>query len=281
MKKILIIVAVAGVIVAALGVAGYAYAKDRFLQEDPGDPWDPEAWDGEDGFGPGKRSRGGMHGFGMFGGPAGFWPGEDGPVHDYLLPGLAEAFDLTDEQLQILQEANEIVRGIAEEYEPGSEEFQAKMKEALTVAVEKAVEDGALTQKQADLILERIEQMEGIGFGGRLRRMPGMRAVGRRTMGLEGYLGEYYKPAIAEALDVTVEELEAKLDEGVNLKEYAEEQGMSDEELCEMMDGIFTDAIAAALADDAITETQADWLLELYEDGKFAPRFHLDCQGDE
>ena len=79
-------------------------------------------------------------------------------------------------------------------------------------------------------------------------------------------IGQYLEAAFAEALGLTVEEFQAlKADEGFNIAEYAEEQNMTQEELKQWMIEIHTNAINAALEDDAITQDQADALLEQLE----------------
>ena len=138
---------------------------------------------------------------------------------------------------------------------------------AFTNAVQAALDDGAITQEEADQLLERLEQRaEG--------RFPGPLPENRGEL-----LHEYMEPALANALGVSVEELQAMKDDGLNLKDYADEQGWTDEELKEFVVDAFTEAVNAALEDDAITQEQADWLLEKLEDSDGRLPFGLGSRG--
>jgi 2-oxoglutarate dehydrogenase complex dehydrogenase (E1) component-like enzyme len=91
-------------------------------------------------------------------------------------------------------------------------------------------------------------------------------------------LGEYMEAALAEALGLSVEEFQAlKADEGFNIADYAVEQDMTVAELQEWLQEVYTNAIQIALEDGAITQDQADSLLENLEnfDGRlpFGPFF--------
>jgi hypothetical protein len=196
------------------------------------------------------------------------WNGQGGAIHEYLLPAFAEAFDLTGDQLAALQESFEIMQSTYEQYEPGSEELQVKMKEALTIAVENAVADGVITQEQGEWILERGEG-KPFGLGNFFRR----RGQWGAPM-LKDSLHEYVQPAIAEAFDLTVEELEALHEQGETLWQYAEGQGMTLEQFRSKHIEAYTNAVNAALEDGAITQEQADWMLEnqgAFNRGGFKP----------
>jgi len=127
------------------------------------------------------------------------------------------------------------------------------MESAITNAVEAALEDGAITQEEAERMLERMEQRGE-------RRFPGPLPENRGEL-----LHEYMEPALADALGISVEEFQSMKEDGLNLKDYADEQGWTDEQLKDIVSSAFTDAINAALEDDAITQEQADWLFENLE----------------
>ena len=80
-----------------------------------------------------------------------------------------------------------------------------------------------------------------------------------------GVLGEYMDAALADALGIKLDELEELKEEGFNLREYAEENEISPEELAELMVEVQTNAINAALADGAITQEQAEHMLSMVE----------------
>ena len=84
--------------------------------------------------------------------------------------------------------------------------------------------------------------------------------------GGESVLPEEYKEAmkegIASALGMTVEEFEAAKEDGQSLRDIAEAQGITEEELREIKQTVREEVIAQALADGAITQEQADQLLQ-------------------
>ena len=146
------------------------------------------------------------------------------------------------------------------------EELEAAHESVRVAAIEQAVADGVLTQEQADEILSNEN---------------GPR-VGKHVLtGVDG------NALLAEELGITVEELEAARDE-VNAARLADmvESGVLTEEQAEMLeaqravrDYLDTDAIQeavqaaheaaieAALADGAITQEQADQMIENLENG--------------
>jgi hypothetical protein len=268
MKKLIYILIGVALTVSVLAVAGYAYAQTKD-PETPGDlafPFDG-MWGG----------RGGQ-GRGMWGGRVCLRLGGDGALSEYMLPALGEAFGLNDEQVKVLQDAKAIMKGIFVDRTP--EEIQAGMQQAFDTALENAVADGAITQEQADQMAEGMRQLGPDRFGGQGgfggRGMWDGRDGGKFGFGL---MEEYLHRALAEAVGMTPEELtEAMQSGGFNLKDYAEEKGLTDEELADLMTEAYTQAINAALADEAITQSQADQMLESLKDfdGRipFGPGLH-------
>jgi hypothetical protein len=268
MKKLLLIGIGFVLAIAVFGVAGFALAQTQ-------EPPETETAEGpEFPYGRGGWSRG-SHG-GMMGGPMGFAPGgmmdfgldegETGLLHDYLWPAVAEAFGLTEEQIEAFEIVRDTIQGIREDLT--QEEIFEAMKQAKTTAIENALADGAITEEQAEQWLERLEQMEGFapGKAGDFRRgfSRGVQ-VGRQMM----INHEYMEAAIAEALDISVEEFqELRTEEGFNLKTYADEQGLTDEEFNALHIEILTNAVNAALEDGAITQEQADGILERLENAE-------------
>lgn len=265
MKKLFLIGVGFVLAVAIFGVAGFAYAQTQ----------NPPTTDGpEFPYGRAGLSRG-SHGS-MVGGQMNAVPGEmmgfgldkdeAGPLHDYLWPALAEAFGLTDEQIEAFEIVRETLQGIRADLT--QEEIRDTMKQAMTAAIENALADGAITDEQAEAWLERLEQVDGMPFGGR-GRVGNFRQGFANGMKVERQMmfnHEYLDAAIADALDMTVEELaEIKTENGFNLKTYADEQGLSEEEFTALHSEIFTNAVNMALDDGAITQEQADWVLEHLE----------------
>jgi hypothetical protein len=283
MKKLLLIGVGFVLAVALFGVAGFAFAQVQqsglMQTQDTPEPLptvDPEFPDGLSGWS--RGFHGGRLGDWMNPVPGGMMDfdlveGEGGPLHDYLWPALAEAFDLTDEQVEAFEIVRETTQGIREDLTP--EEIGDAMQGAMSAAIENALADGAITEEQAESWLERVEQMDhfapGMPFGGRGRmgnyRQGFPRGVefGRQMM----VNHEYLDAAIAEALDISVEELEEiKTEQGLNLKAYADEQGLSEEDFAAFRLEIFRNAVNMALVDGAITQEQADWVLERLENNE-------------
>ena len=163
MKKILIIGAVVIALVAALGAAGYAYAKTQFpfLAQAP-----YAASRMAQGGGPGGM-MGGWRSGGDRGGRMGGWQedGEYGPMHEYMQAAIAETFDISTDELEALHDEGKTLWTYAQEQGMTQEEFSAKMIEARGKALEAAVAAGVISQEQADWMLERMGQMGQFGGG--------------------------------------------------------------------------------------------------------------------
>jgi hypothetical protein len=88
------------------------------------------------------------------------------------------------------------------------------------------------------------------------------RGDGPGEFGQGGRLHEYLSGALADALSLTPDELEAGLAEGQSLVEIAEAQGIAEEDLTASFEQVRTEALQAAVDDGALTQEQADWMLE-------------------
>lgn len=173
------------------------------------------------------------------------------------------------------------------------DELQAAYEEVRIAAIEEAVEEGALTEEQADELLD-----DANGFHGRFGH-------GFRFSGLDE------EALLADALDISVEALQAaraealaaKLEAMVEAGRLTQEradimaareavEGYFDQEaVAEMIQEAYESAVAEALADGVITQEQADQLLEnLAVPGRFglfdggfhgrAPRGHHGFRGN-
>ena len=194
---------------------------------------------------------------------------EPGPLHDYIFPAIAEAFGLTEEQIEGFEIVHQTVQDIRSDLTP--EETRARTQQAFSAAIENALVDGAITEDQAERWLERLEWMgdhaPGVFF-------PGRNARGRMQSYRQGFTSgfrfsrhmmlnhEYIEVALADALDISLEGLqEMRAAEGFSWQGYAEEQGLNADERAALRIEVFTNAVDAALADGAITQEQADWIL--------------------
>ena len=262
MKKLFLILVGFALAIGIMGIAGYAYAQ----ADDPPDVESKEE----------VRRSGGFFGRGHWFGVG----GDEGILHEYLFPVLANVFGFDEEQIQAFQKSRESMQSIMDEYTV--EEIHEKMQNAFSFALDAAVTDGAITQVEADQMLERRQEMGdrstsvGRGKGGRMPmgefpfdensafrgRMP---KNGFTFDARGGLLSEYMESALADALDISTEKLQTMKEEGFNLLDYAEENGLSDEDLDELMKSIYTAAINTALEDDAITKDQAEEMLQRLE----------------
>jgi len=142
--------------------------------------------------------------------------------------------------------------------------LDAAEQEAHEEVIGLAVEDGVITQEQADQMLSRMED----GFG------PGMRGFGRSERGhFGGRTGRWMGSGnefLAEQLGLTVDELQAELEAGKTIAELAEEKGI---DLQATRVEAMRERIQQAVEDGRMTQEQADWMLQGLEQG-FMPGGH-------
>jgi hypothetical protein len=101
------------------------------------------------------------------------------------------------------------------------------------------------------------------GFG-MMRRNGGFGPGMMRGWGQAGYgpMHTYMVETFAEALGLTPEELQARLDDGETMYTIAQAQGLSDEEFSTLMVEARTKALEDAVADGVLTQEQADWMVQ-------------------
>jgi uncharacterized protein YidB (DUF937 family) len=99
---------------------------------------------------------------------------------------------------------------------------------------------------------------------GRMRSQagPGGGPDGLWPAGARDQLHDYVFQAAAEALGLSVYDLQAKLDDGQHLAQIAEEEGIGQEDLPAFMQEAWSEAVQAAVADGVLTQDQADAVLE-------------------
>jgi DNA-directed RNA polymerase specialized sigma24 family protein len=243
--KIAGLIAFSLVVVAASLLIGAAVAR---AQDPTPTPTPPDGW-----FGP----RGGRMG--------GVLSAYDDQIH----AALADALGMTEEEFEAARAEGKTLAQIAEEQGVALEDVQAAMQAAFEEALQQAVEDGTLTQEQADAMLERMQARGAFA--------PGMRGGGRGEFGPGdgGVLSAYddqIHAALADALGMTEEELEAARAEGKTLAQIAEEQGVALEDVQAAMQAAFEEALQQAVEDGVLTQEQADAMLErMQARGAFAP----------
>jgi Spy/CpxP family protein refolding chaperone len=93
----------------------------------------------------------------------------------------------------------------------------------------------------------------------------GMMGYGYGMMGWDGEEGPMHESMIdslAESLDLSPQEIEARHDAGESLWEIAEAEGLSDEEIRELMFSSHDAALENAEINDWLTPEQSDWMNE-------------------
>ena len=166
MKKLMIVSAVVLVAVVALGVAGFAYAQSQT-------PTTPQPGTMGGAYGRGMMGRWAQSGQVTAPGLAGQGMGfrgqmagtGEGPLHDYMIDGFAQAFEMTPDQIEARLDAGDTIWTIAQEKGLTPEQFATLMTQVRTDALNQAVTDGVITQAQADFMLQRTAQMQANGFG--------------------------------------------------------------------------------------------------------------------
>jgi len=91
--------------------------------------------------------------------------GQVGPMHEYMEKAFAEALGISEEDLEAALASGKTMWQVAEEKGMTLEQFQKVMLEARTNAFKQMVDDGVITQAQADWMLSRMGGQGG-RFGG-------------------------------------------------------------------------------------------------------------------
>lgn len=89
-----------------------------------------------------------------------------------------------------------------------------------------------------------------------------------------GAMHAYMLPAFAEALGISPEELQSRLDGGETMWDVARAQGLSDEEVYQVMEAAHSQAIEQAVEAGVLTQEQAGWMdghMEQMHGEGFAP----------
>lgn len=150
---------------------------------------------------------------------------------------VAAALGISVDELQAAHDAGKRLPDLVDELGLDMETVLADIRAGVEAAIQQAVTDGTLTQAQADRILEQIE----------------MRALAHELIDRQAL--------VADALGITVEELEAARVEGKTVADLAAEQGLDMTAVRTAIQAGREAVIEQALNDGTITQEQADWLL--------------------
>jgi Spy/CpxP family protein refolding chaperone len=149
MNKIWKVLGIVGLVALVFGVTSLVYAQTESTPPDE-----------NYGYGSGMMGGRGYH-------HGGTVDGEYGPYHDLMVESFADALGLTEEQVEERLASGEMMWQIAEAEGSTWDEFIEIMQAARTAMLEQAVNNGLLTQEQADLMQTRgMFRGLGMGFGG-------------------------------------------------------------------------------------------------------------------
>jgi len=120
------------------------------------------AGNGELGRGQAPRAEGKL-------GAKGYGGMDDSPLHEVMSAAIADAFGLSVEELEVMHENGETLWALAEGQGFTMEEFRSKMAEVRANAFQQAIDEGLISQEQAEKMLNR-QKNPGAGM-----RTPGQR----------------------------------------------------------------------------------------------------------
>jgi len=141
------------------------------------------------------------------------------------------------------------------------EEYDVAVGQAREQVLDKAVEEGDLTQEQADRIRERADG--GLGAGMMGRGMMGRGMMGRGMMGEMMDDSEDSLIAVAaDKLGMTVDELKTQLKDGKTVADLAKEKGVDLQTIVDAFMAARQETLNQAVTDGKMTQEQADKMLE-------------------
>lgn len=247
MKKIFVLGVVVGAILALGGLGFSVYTATsanaaNSVTDTPGSIAGFGTWVGDSMFhrgGPGSFGLGDMDG--------------DHPLAPYVEAAVADILGIRVEDLQAARENGTRTSELLDAAGLTAEEFKTALETATPDIVAQALADGAITQEQADLILEN-----GLRFFGH-HGGPGGNGFGLKG---DGVLQPYVEATAAEILGLSVEELQAAKDAGTRLPELLDNAGLTTDEFQTQMEAAIPNIVEQALTDGVITQAQADYILE-------------------
>lgn len=171
-----------------------------------------------------------------------------------------DLLDMTAAEIRAELNAGKTIQEIFEEKGLDYEEFSEQWLADHQACLDEAVAEGELTEEQAQLLQERLEERVEEGFlynqmqqfGSAMRSYMNFR-VEKLWEGGTGLVGE-----LLEKLGITFDELKVRLQGGENLADIAEEAGIDLNAIHEERIADQLERIEQLLADGKITEDQAE-----------------------
>jgi polyhydroxyalkanoate synthesis regulator phasin len=160
-------------------------------------------------------------------------------------------------------ESQAIIEDAAKQLDVQPGELEDALKQALENRIDEAVDEGRLTEEQAQRLKERLDSAQTpLLFGG-----PGFGRFGFGHGPWHGHFGSFATlDAAASYLGLTEVELRAKLADGKSLADVAAEEGKSVEGLVQALVRASTERIDEAVKNGKLTDAQADALKENLEE---------------
>lgn len=158
------------------------------------------------------------------------------------------------------QRAQDFLNDFASKLGKSPAEVVAAFKAAEKDRVAQAVKDGRLTQQQADQINQRIDQSQGLPFGGfGFGHGPGGRGFGPPP-GVQRGPGPF--AGVATFLGIQPQDLQTQLRAGKTLAQIAQEHGKSRDDLKNYLTTQVKNQLAQAIQAGRITQQQSDQRLQ-------------------
>jgi uncharacterized protein YidB (DUF937 family) len=129
------------------------------------------------------------------------------------------------------------------------DQLKQAIKDADLDMVDQALQDGKITQDQADQLRQRIE--EGNGFGFRFRLNLGLKV--ERFESLQSIVN-----SVASELNLSPSDILDQLKQGKTLAEIADAQGVSRDDLKSTITTSVGEAVDKAVSDGTLTQDRAD-----------------------
>jgi len=180
MKKFLIIGLIVALVLIIVGGAGVVFARVRGVANNTavtvnstqnGDKiirqfgYGPGGMMGDYGPGGMMGERGNGYGPGMMGGRGRGVIRDAGGMHDYMISSYAFLVGLSVEDVDARLAKGETFREIAIAQGTTEDQLPGLFSQVRKNALDLAVADGVITRAQADLMLERMNNDSGLGFG--------------------------------------------------------------------------------------------------------------------
>lgn len=158
---------------------------------------------------------------------------------------MSEILGLNPEEIKVQLEEGKTMVEIAEAQGFGMGELKDSIFAAMTGWLQQEIEDGTISQKNADRLLEQMEEM----YAGRESGFHPIKMAGQIDL-------------ITDVLGLSLGEIKEQFEEGKTMIEIVEAQGFDLEALKDSISATMTDWLQQEVEDGTISQEQADLFLE-------------------